>query len=142
MQLLQRGLNIETLLMVTADTKPKVLHLKPEHYVLLSTQDIPLISSKKDFSSVECVVVHGRSDLSKPVDKERLNTIFPNLQTHTFLEGEYYECYEPKSSVPQDQQKHVNFERRDSNVSSTSSSSVSSNKSSSNDDYLSVNSSD
>ena len=140
MQLLERGLNIETLLMVTADTKPKILHLKPQHYLLLSKQDIPLVSSKQDFSSVECIVVHGSSDLDTP-DKQKLNTIFPNLQTHTFLEGEYYECYEPRASIPRENQKNVTFERRDSNSSTTSSTSSVASKSSSSDDFLSADSS-
>ena len=139
-QLLERGLNIETLLMVTADTKPKILHLKPHHYLLLSTQDIPLLSSQKEFDSVECIVVHGTSDLDTP-DKEKLNAIFPNLKTHTFLEGEYYECYEPRGSISQENQKNVTFERRDSNSSTASSTSSVSSKSSDSDDFLSADSS-
>ena len=123
--------------MVTADTKPKILHLKPEHYNLLSQQTIPLISSKDDFSSVECIVVHGKSDLA-PVNKENLCTLFPNLNTHIFLEDEYYECYKPKA---QDTQRRVKFDRQESK-SSTSSYNSSSHKSSSSDDFLSVDSSD
>ena len=84
LQLLERGLNIETLLMVTADTKPKILHLKPHHYLLLANQDIPLLSSQKEYCSVECIVVHGTSDLDTP-NKEKLNAIFPNLLLYNFF---------------------------------------------------------
>lgn len=138
-QVLGSGLNIETLLMAIADAKPKTLHLKPEHYLLLSIQTIPLISSKDDFSSVECIKVHGNSNIPS-VDKEKLNAIFPNLQTHTFLEGEYYEYYESKMYVPLEKQETLNLNRRDSKTSTTSSSSSSSK--SSNEDFHSVNSSD
>merc|ERR1719347_319779 len=53
-QLLQRSLSIETLLMVMSDTQPKVLHLKPEHYQLLSDHNIAFNSGgNRDFSCVE-----------------------------------------------------------------------------------------
>ena len=134
--------------MVIADTRPKVLHLKPEHYQLLSNHNIQSNSVGKDeLGSVECIIVHGSCNLP-PINKERLNTIFPNLQTHTFLEGEYYEVYESKPHKTSDKKKHVNFKRNDSKSSTNSDSSTSSRKSStssssgsSNDEFLSVDSS-
>ena len=123
--------------MTIAEVKPKTLHLKPEHYLLLSMQSIPLISSKDDFSSVKCIVVHGNSDLLPPVDKENLNTIFPNLQTHTFLEGEYYEYYESKINVSLEKKQALDLSRRGSDTSTTTSSSHSNNE-----DFHSVKSSD
>ena len=146
--MLQRSLSIETLLMVTADTKPKVLHLKPEHYHLLSSHKLGSDSiDKHEFSSVECIIIHGSYKLP-PANKEKLNAIFPNLQTHTFLEGEYFETYESKTRKNSDKQRHVNFKRSDSKFSSNSDastesrrSSTSSSSSSSSDDFLSVDSS-
>ena len=133
--------------MVISDTQPKVLHLKPEHYQVLSEHNIPSNSGEnRCFSSVECIIVHGNCNLP-PVNKERLDTMFPNLQAHTFLEGEYYEVYESKPHNNSDKQRHVNFKRRDSNSSSSSDASTTSRKSSysssssSNDEFLSVDSS-
>ena len=146
--MLQRSLSIETLLMVISDTQPKVLHLKPEHYQLLSDHNIAFNSGgNKDFSSVECIIVHVNCNLPA-INKERLDAMFPNLQAHTFLEGEYYEVYESKSHKNSDKQRHVNFIRRDSDSSTSSDasttsrkSSCSSSSSSSNDEFLSVDSS-
>ena len=129
--------------MVISDTQPKVLHLKPEHYQALSEHNIPLNSGEnRGFSSVECIIVHGNCNLP-PVNKERLDTMFPNLQAHTFLEGEYYEVYESKPHKNSDKQRHVNFQRRDSNSSTSSDASTTSSgsNSSSNDEFLSVDSS-
>ena len=129
--------------MVISDTQPKVLHLKPEHYQALSEHNIPLNSGEnRGFSSVECIIVHGNCNLP-PVNKERLDTMFPNLQTHTFLESEYYEVYESKPHKNSDKQRHVNFKRRDSNSSTSSDASTTSSgsSSSSNDEFLSVDSS-
>ena len=134
--------------MVISDTRPKVLHLKPEHYQVLSAHNIPSNSGgNRDFSSVECIIVHGMCSLP-PINKERLDAMFPNLQAHTFLEGEYYEVYESKPHKNSNKQRHVNFKRRDSNSSNSSDastrsrkSSCSSNSSSSNDEFLSVDSS-
>ena len=129
--------------MVISDTQPKVLHLKPEHYQALSEHNIPLNSGEnRGFSSVECIIVHGNCNLP-PVNKERLDTMFPNLQAHTFLEGEYYEVYESKPHKNSDKQRHVNFQRRDSNSSTSSDASTTSSgsSSSSNDEFLSVDSS-
>ena len=131
--------------MITADTRPKVLHLKPEHYRLLSTYKVPSDLGNNGFSSVECIIVHGSCNLL-PIDKEKLNAIFPSLQTHTFLEGDYYEGYEPKVIKSSDNQRHVNFKRCDSKASTNSDTSKVSTKSStssnsSNDDFLSIDSS-
>merc|ERR1712150_334990 len=120
-QLLQRSLSVETLLMVTADTRPKVLHLKLEHYLLLSTHNVPSDFGAIEFSSVECIIVHGSCALQQ-IDKEKLNVMFPNLQSHTFLEGEYFESYDSKASTYSD--------------SSTVSRKSSTSSSSSNDDFL------
>ena len=124
-QVLENGLNIEVLLMTIADTKPKTLHLKPEHHVLLSTQSIPSNFSHNDFASVECIVVHGDINLAT-VDKERLNSIFPHLQTHTVLTGEYYEYFKSNETIVLEKDQLTELNRRDSRASITSSSSSSS----------------
>ena len=125
--------------MVVADVKPTTLHLKPEHYKLLAIHKIPVNSSKDELSSVVSIIVHGSCDLP-PAEKEKLNDMFPNLQHHTFLEGEYYEYHEPSKTASQVTPRRVNFERQMS--SSLSSISRTSSESSSNDDFLSVNSSE
>ena len=125
--------------MITADVKPATLHLKPEHYKLLATHKMPKVSSKDELSSVISIVVYGSCDLP-PAEKEKLNDMFPNLQHHTFLEGEYYEYHEPSKTASQATPRRVNFERQMS--SSLSSISRTSSESSSNDDFLSVNSSE
>ena len=125
--------------MVTADVKPTTLHLKPEHYKLLANHKMPIVSSKDELSSVVSIIVHGSCDLP-PAEKEKLNNMFPNLQHHTFLEGEYYEYHEPSKTASQATPRRVNFERQMS--SSLSSISRTSSESSSNDDFLSVNSSE
>ena len=125
--------------MVVADVKPTTLHLKPEHYKLLAIHKMPIVSSKDELSSVISIVVHGSCDLP-PAEKEKLNDMFPNLQHHTFLEGEYYEYHEPSKTASQATPRRVNFERQIS--SSLSSKSRTSSESSSNDDFLSVKSSE
>lgn len=125
--------------MVTADVKPSTLHLKPEHYKLLATHKMPIVSSKDELSSVISIVVHGSCDLP-PAEKQKLNDMFPNLQHHTFLKGEYYEYHVPSRTASQATPRRVNFERQIS--SSLSSISRTSSESSSNDDFLSVKSSE
>ena len=125
--------------MVTADVKPSTLHLKPEHYKLLATHKMPIVSSKDELSSVISIVVHGSCDLP-PAEKQKLNDMFPNLQHHTFLKGEYYEYHVPPRTASQATPRRVNFERQIS--SSLSSISRTSSESSSNDDFLSVKSSE
>ena len=114
----------ETLLTFIAGSKPKVLHLKPLHYELLCTQDIPQDSSPKDdFATVEDLVVHGNSTM-RPVNKEKMNFIFPNLKNYLFLEEEYDDIdISMFSNV-----SNESLNRRDSNSSSSSNSSVSSNE--------------
>ena len=118
--------------MVTADVKPTTLHLKPEHYKLLANHKMPIVSSKDELSSVVSIIVHGSCDLP-PAEKEKLSNMFPNLQHHKFLEGEYYEYHEPSKTASQATPRRVNFERQISRTSS---------ESSSNDDFLSVKSSE
>ena len=120
-----------------AGSKPKVLHLKPLHYELLCTQDIPQDSSPKDdFVTVEDLVVHGNSTI-RPVNKEKMTSIFPNLKNYLFLEEEYDDIdISMFSNV-----SNESLNRRDSNSSSSSNSSVSSDKEN-DDDFVSAESSE
>ena len=119
---MERGLDNETLLTFIADSKPRVLHLKPLHYELLCTQDIPHDSSPNDdFATVEDIVVYGNSTM-RPVNKEKMNSIFPNLINYLFLEEEYEDV---DSSIF----NNVSNESLNSRGSDSSSSSDSSNSS-------------
>ena len=133
---MERGLDNETLLTFIADSKPRVLHLKPLHYELLCTQDIPQDSSPKDdFATVEDLVVYGNSTL-RPVNKEKMNAIFPNLTNYLFLEEEYVDIdISMFSNV-----SNESLDRRGSNSSSSSNSSVSSSEENE-DDFVSAESS-
>ena len=126
----------ETLLTFIAGSKPKVLHLKPLHYELLCTQDIPQDSSPKDdFVTVEDLVVHGNSTM-RPVNKEKMNSIFPNLANYLFLEEEYDDIdISMFNNV-----SNESLNRRGSSSSSSSNSSVSSNEENE-DDFVSAESS-
>ena len=102
-----------------AGSKPKVLHLKPRHYELLCTQDLPPDSAPEvDFATIEDIVIHGNSEM-RPVNKEKMNSIFPNLTNYLFLEEEYFE---PDCSILNNI-TNESLNDHDSNTSSSSSSS-------------------
>ena len=130
-------MDIETLLTFIAGSKPKVLHLKPRHYELLCTQDLPPDSAPEvDFATVEDIVIHGNSEM-RPVNKEKMNSIFPNLKNYLFLEEEYFE---PDCSILNDI-SNESINEHGSNTSSSSGSSSSSDDE--NDgDFVSANSSE
>ena len=137
LKLLEPGLDNETLLTFIAGSKPKLLHLKPVHYELLCTQDLPHESSPKDdFASVESMVVHGNSSM-RPVNKQKMNAIFPNLTNYLFMEEDYYDN---DFSITNNDPKE-NLNRRDSENSTTSGSSISSEEAK-DDDFASFDSSD
>lgn len=105
-----------------AGSKPKVLHLKPRHYELLCTQDLPPDSSPEvDFATVEDIVIHGNSEM-RPVNKEKMKSIFPNLRNYLFLEEEYFD---PDCSIF-NEISNESFNELNSDTSSSSGSSCSS----------------
>ena len=117
-QLIESANIIKTLLMLIADTKPKVLHLKPKHYQLLCNHGIQLNYSKEYFTSVECIVVHGNSNLPKD-HKQKSYTLFPNLNTYRFLDNEYYEANESNDMNLPDSHDIVKMKTPDVDLSAT-----------------------
>ena len=129
----------ETLLTFIAGSKPKVLHLKPLHYELLCTQDIPQDSSPKDdFATVKDLVVHGNSAM-RPVNKEKMNSIFPNLTNYSFLEEEYDDI--DISMFNNVSNESLNRRGSNSSTSSSSSNSSVSSNEENEDDFVSAESS-